>query len=561
MIENPTDAELVEAARGGDSFAITRLWQRHLAVAWCAARAASGRADAEPVVVRTAERLIAELGEGHGPVGATRPHLLALTRLAVADLAAAEPTAAGSSAQGDRAEGPRLELAPSETYRDLLPDGVGDGSAAASAYASLPTRWQESLWLAEVDGLSAAEIAAELGMTAEAVESTLADARAALRTEWSSMRLAELPDDAPCRAAAAASKDDRWARAHLDDCAGCRAVTAPPESVSRRGLAILPLLLLGAGGGIAFLESLRPGASAAATQPVPSVAEAAALASGAAALEAATTGHPIAAPAGRIAALPAALVTVVRDAPRRRVAAVGAALAGIAATTALVAALVGGAGGADDASRFLADSGSAGDVAEPPAHLLPPVVVATDVPDDPESSGPPAPTPDAEADATPRPDAAPAPDDGTDGTADPAPADPGPADPGGGDGAPRPGDGAPAAGSGQPIVAPLPPAEPARAPLTADLGRPGANGWRPLAVTGEPGADFTVSSGGDVLFTGVLDASGATVLQVRGTVGDVEELVLSYGSAGGTSYTLTAQPAPSDETARRGRSSAPTPTP
>lgn len=557
VIENPTDAELVEAARGGDSFAITRLWQRHLAVAWAAARAASGRADAEPVVVRTAERLIADLGEGRGPVGATRPHLLALTRLAVADLDAAEPTAAGSAAQGDGdGEGPRLELAPRETYRDLLPDGVGDGSAAASAYSSLPSRWQESLWLAEVEGLTVAEIAAELGMTAEAVESTLADARAALRAEWSSTRLAGLPDDAPCRAAAAAAKDDRRARAHLDDCAGCRAVTAPPESVSRRALAILPLLLLGAGGGIAFLESLRPGASAAATEPVPSVAEAAALAAEAAALDAAATAHPIAAPAGGVAALPAALVSVVRVAPRTRVAAVGAALAGIAATTVLVASLIGGSDGADDPSRFLADSGTAGDVAEPAPHLLPPVVVATDVPEEPESSGPPAPSPDAETDAAPEPDAgtdaAPAPDGGTGGTGDPDT---------GGAAAPRPGGGTSTAGGGQSVVAPRPPVEPDRAPLAAELGRPGTNGWRPLTVTGEPGADFTVSSGGDVLFTGALDASGTTVLQVRGNVGDVEELVLSYGSVGGTSYTLATQAAPSDETARRGRPSEPTPAP
>lgn len=558
VIENPTDAELVEAARGGDSFAITRLWQRHLAVAWSAARAASGRADAEPVVVRTAERLIAELGEGRGPVGATRPHLLALTRLAVADLESAESSAASTAAEPDAVRdgadrAPALELAPAETYRDLLPDGLGDGTAAAAAYASLPTRWQEALWLAEVEGLPAAEAAAELGLTADGVESVLADARVALRAEWSSRRLAALPDDAPCRAAAAAVKDDRKARAHLDDCDGCRAVAAPPDAASRRALAILPLLLLGAGGGIAFLESLRAGSSAAATEPVPSVAETAALAAETAALEAAANEPPATTPAGGVAALPAALVATVRTAPRRRVAAVGAALAGIAATTALVATLVAG-NGANDTTRFLADSGAAADVAEPAPHLLPPVVVATDVPDDPESSSPPAPTPDAAPDAAPEPDAAPdaapapSPDAAPDGTGDATP--------------PGPGDGTPAGGDGsQPIVAPRPPAEAERAPLVAELGRPGTNGWRPLTVTGEPGAAFTVSSGGDVLFSGALDGSGTTVLQVRGTVGDAEQLVLSYESAGGTSYSLTSEAAPSDETARRGRTSEPTPAP
>lgn len=568
VIENPTDAELVEAARGGDSFAITRLWQRHLAVAWCAARAASGRADAEPVVVRTAERLIADLGEGRGPVGATRPHLLALTRRAVADLEAAEPPAGPAAQRDGVAEAPALELAPIETYRDLMPDGIG-GDAVATAFTSLPTRWQEALWLAEVEGHSAAEIAAELGMTAEAVETTLADARAALRAEWSSRRLAGLPDDAPCRAAAASPKDDRRIRTHLGDCPGCRAVAATPEAASRRALATLPLLLLGAGGGIAFLESLRAGASAAATEPVPTVAGAAALVAEAEALRTSTTEVAGASPTERVSTLRAALVGAVRTAPPRRLAAVGGALAGIAATTALVVSLVAG-GSAGGTSRFLADSDAASDIAEPAPHLVPPVVVATDVPDDPESARPPTAAPDA----TQAP--APAPGTGTDGSGD-APtgeapsgeapsgeAPPGEAPSGEaptGDGAPRPGGGTSGAGGGgQPIAAPRPPADPQdRAPLHAELGRPGTNGWRPLTVTGEPGADFTVSNGGDILFTGALDAAGTTVLQVRGAGGDVEQLVLSYGSAGGTSYTAAA--APSEETARGRRIAEPTPAP
>ncbi|HEX6954276.1 MAG TPA: hypothetical protein VF156_05290 [Agromyces sp.] len=78
-------------------------------------------------------------------------------------------------------------------------------------------------------------------------------------------------------------------------------------------------------------------------------------------------------------------------------------------------------------------------------------------------------------------------------------------------------------------------------------------------MTGEPGADFTVSNGGDILFTGALDAAGTTVLQVRGAGGDVEQLVLSYGTAGGTSYTAAA--APSEETARGRRAAEPTPAP
>lgn len=563
VIENPTDAELVEAARAGDSFAITRLWQRHLSVAWTAARAASGRADAEPVVVRTAQRLIAELGDGRGPSGAARPHLLALVRQAVADEGGAVDAADGRNPVRTST----LELAPAETYRDLLPDGMGDGSAIAGAYTSLPTRWQEMLWLADVDGLSGAEIAAELGLTSEAVESTLADARSALRAEWASLRLAALPDDAPCRTAAA-PQHGRRARAHLDECAGCRSVAAPPDAVSRRALATLPLLLLGAGGGIAFLESLRKGASAAATEPVPSVAETAAETAALDALadDADAPPSPPTRPAGRMVALPVALVAAVGQAPGRKVAAAGAALAGIAATTALVATLVLWNGGTGGGPTFLAESDGSADVAEPAPQLLTPEVVATDVPDEPEST-PPSPAPDASPDDAPEAGTAPETEtptegDGTDeptgsdGSAGAAPDGATPPSDGSDDGdVAAPGDGT------QSIVAPRPPVAVERAPLDAELGRPGTNGWRTLTVTGEPSAPFTVSSGKEVLFTGALDSDGSAALQVRGTSSDVDSLALDYGTGGTSSTAVAAEVAPSDETARRGRTASPTPAP
>lgn len=547
-IENPTDAELVESARGGDSFAVTRLWQRHLAVAWTAARAASGRPDAEPVVVRTAERLIAELAEGRGPAGAVRPHLLALTRQAVADSEVDAGLAAESAAEGDDPDRavPALRLAPVATYRDVLPDGVGEETA--TAFASLPTRWQEALWLAEIDGLTTTEVGAELGLAAHAVESMLADARSALRTEWMSQRLAGLPEDSPCRAAA--SLHGRRSRAHLDACAGCRAAAAPPEAVSARALATLPLLLLGAGAGTAFLESVRPGLSIAATEPVPPLAETAA------AIVAAAPEPAPGAPAGPAVPLAAALVAAMRLAPRRRVAAAGGALVAIAASTALVASLVAWNGGPDDGSMFLADAGSGVDVTTPAPRMMPPVVVATEVPDDREEPRSPTTTPDAAPE--PEPSSAPGAEadapDGGDAAAPDASA------PDAATGA-RPGTGGSTTGDGsQSIVAPRPPASDDRAPLVAELGRPGSNGWRTLTVTGQPNSAFSATSGGGVVYSGFLDSTGTAVLQVRGT-GDVGSLTLSYGTSGDTDYAIASEGAPLQETARRGRTSSPTPAP
>ena len=478
VVENPTDSELVESARGGDSFAVTQLWHRHLAVAWTAARAASGRPDAEPIVVRTAERLIAELREGGGPSGATRPHLLGLVRAAVVEERGRAKRDADAAPPAVSADTPTI--APPGAYADALPAGIGDGTAIAAAYASLPTRWQESLWLAEIDGLSTVELAAELALAADTVESMLADARSALRAEWSSRRLAALPEDSPCRIAAAWPQHSRRARAHLDECDGCRAVSLPPARVSRRALATMPLLLLGAGPGIAFLDAVRPGASLAATEPVSS--------GGAAA----------------------------RPMPRGRGAAIGATLTGIAATTALVAALIAWNDATEDAATVLAEPGPSADVAGPAPHIAPPEVVTAEAPAE-SASPPPVASPD------PAPHAAP----DADGAARPAP----------GAGADRGASEGPddaTSRSTAPQAAPSPGAQADEAaPLVAELGPPGVDGRHALTVTGEPSAAFSVSMGGLELYAGVLDAYGTAALELHGAVDGVASLTLAYKPASG----------------------------
>ncbi|RXZ45815.1 hypothetical protein ESO86_13140 [Agromyces binzhouensis] len=78
--------------------------------------------------------------------------------------------------------------------------------------------------------------------------------------------------------------------------------------------------------------------------------------------------------------------------------------------------------------------------------------------------------------------------------------------------------------------------------LSFTVGEPGDAGWRPLAVTGPPGAEFTIFDDGTVLIQGVLDGTGTANFAVRGSVND---LTIGYsstsvtaggsGSTGGTS--------------------------
>lgn len=538
VIDAPTDAELVASARAGDAFAFSRLWHRHEASATIAASATPGRADVEQVVGAAASLIAQAVRTGGGPAGATRPYVLA----AVREAAATADGRASGPVEGD----PPL-LAPQEWYADVLPEGMRDGAAVAAAYASLPVPAQEALWLAEIDGRTTAEIAAELGLALASAEGLLVEARTGLDARWADAVAATVPPDSECeRVLARRSAGDRATerlrpkvRAHLDACAICRAATGEPAVLARRLTAMLPILVLGGAAGTAFLEATRPGSSAAALEPVPPLDGPAAIAAvvgfgGAAGLAA----HPAAvAPASSAdaaartgVASPIAAVAAVRRMPRRRLAAVAATLGGVAAAAAIVTVIALSGPGADVPQGSLEAAGSA-DVAEQAPGMQPPVVVASELP----------PVPGEDPDA---------------GTADPAPpADSGAADPGpgndqadGGSTAPAP-DAAPGSpaepdsstppsdGTTGPIVAPgtpgdrdpasAPGAPGGAAPIDIELSRPQANGWRTLTLTGAPDAAYTVSSGGTVLYTGVLGPDGSAELAVRGSVAN---LTAQYGS-------------------------------
>lgn len=535
VVDAPTDAELIASARAGDAFAFTRLWRRHEAAASTAAAATPGRADVEQVVGAAAALIAHGVRAGGGPSGAARPYVLAAVREAAA-------TADGRAA-GPVAGDPPV-LAPQEWYTDALPDGMRDGVAVSVAYSSLPVSAQEALWLAEVDGRTAAEIAAELGLTLPRAEGLLVEARAGLDTAWAVAVAASVPEDSECaRILARRTQADRATerlrpkvRSHLEACATCRAAVGEASVLARRLMTMLPILVLGGAAGTAFLEATRPGSSAAALDPVPAIDDRAA---GRAALvvgmggPAAVAARPgDAAPVNPStdadgASTSAAIggLGAVRRLPRRRLAAVVTAIGGVAATAAVIAA-VSLNGPLPTAPTGTPEAAGSTDVAAQAPDMQPPVVVATEVPpdagDDPGAS-PEAPPP-ADADARGTGSDAGA-EGSTDGTAAPAPAPaPSPSEtPSGGDSRPGVSPGTP--GDQELVNAPGGPAP--GSPIQADYGKPGANGWRTLTLTGTPGAAFTVSDGKTTLHTGVLDADGTAELAVRGSTAN---LSVQYGS-------------------------------
>ncbi|MRK00718.1 sigma-70 family RNA polymerase sigma factor [Aeromicrobium sp. S22] len=170
-----TDAELVVLARTGDREAYGVLFVRHRAVAERVARRSTSREDVDDVVSESFARVLAQICAGRGPVASFRAYLLTAVR----------HEAARRRAQGRRCE-PTAEIEGLATPTSLpeLDDEVRE------AYRTLPERWQRVLWQLEVEGRRPHELAAELGMSANAVSALGTRARAGLRSAYLGRTLA-----------------------------------------------------------------------------------------------------------------------------------------------------------------------------------------------------------------------------------------------------------------------------------------------------------------------------------------------------------------------------------
>ncbi len=249
-VEEPGDAELISAVRGGDVDAYGELFARHVDAARRLARQLAGPADADDLVSDAFAKVLTVLQRGGGPDLAFRAYLLtAVRRLHVDRL---------RSGARLRPVDDLTPFDPGLPFHDTAVEGF-ENAAAARAFASLPERWQMVLWHTEVEQQKPADIAVLLGMSANSVSALAYRAREGLRQAFISQHAAD-PDDVDCS----------WTRDHLgayirgglsrrdaarvdDHLAGCRACTAVYLELTEvnSGLAVLlaPLLLGAAGAG------------------------------------------------------------------------------------------------------------------------------------------------------------------------------------------------------------------------------------------------------------------------------------------------------------------------
>ncbi|WP_315098449.1 sigma-70 family RNA polymerase sigma factor, partial [uncultured Cellulomonas sp.] len=258
------DAELIASARSGDAGSVGALYERHSGAAWVVARQyTDSPADADDVVADSFAAVFGALQRGNGPESAFRAYLFTVVRRVAAvrrekarrvqptdDLAVLE---AGTAWAGT-AEDPALA-------------GFERG-VVARAFHTLPERWQAVLWHTEVEGLTPAEIAPLLGLTANGVAALAYRAREGLRQAYLQQHLQD-PLDEGCRGVAGklgayvrgglGTRETTHVEAHLEGCGTCRALLLELGDVNHGMRAVIAPLVLGLAGVGALAVALPVG--------------------------------------------------------------------------------------------------------------------------------------------------------------------------------------------------------------------------------------------------------------------------------------------------------------
>ncbi len=175
------ETELVTAARFGDREAFAELYRRFRPAARATAAALRvSRFDRDDIVDEAFANILSAFQRGSGPVDSFRPYLVAAVRNLVYN----------QSRRNSRADEGCLRLR-ADLLRDQLTSAEFEPEPMHRALGQLPQRWQHILQEVEIDGRRPAELAGELGMSANAVAALSSRARRGLRTAY----LAEIRKD------------------------------------------------------------------------------------------------------------------------------------------------------------------------------------------------------------------------------------------------------------------------------------------------------------------------------------------------------------------------------
>ncbi|SDK06781.1 RNA polymerase sigma factor, sigma-70 family [Lentzea albidocapillata subsp. violacea] len=264
-----SDADLIDAVRDGRVEEYGKLYERHVRSATILAmQLSTSSSDADDLVAEAFAKVLAALRGGGGPGASFRPYLLTAVRHAAYDRTRKEKRL---ELAGDIEEVPGATKATSVPFRDKAVEDL-DQAMAATAFATLPERWQTVLWHTAIEGQSPGEIAPLLGLTANGVSAMAFRAREGLRKAFLQAHINQEPTE-KCRATV--TKLGAWTRgglkgrdavqldAHMDDCAECRKLAGELSDVNGalRGLVAPIVLGTGTAGYLAAAATATKGAA------------------------------------------------------------------------------------------------------------------------------------------------------------------------------------------------------------------------------------------------------------------------------------------------------------
>ncbi|WP_079726461.1 sigma-70 family RNA polymerase sigma factor [Okibacterium fritillariae] len=175
--ESASEQELVVYLRTGDTAALAELWKRHAP----AGRIAAARFpdhSADDLVSEAFTRILAAVQNGKGPEESFRPYLLTtIKHLGYERTHLPLPIDPANVEQ-------RLDKVFAGPSVETLALRNAAKNVGIKIFQQLPKRWQEVLWLSEIEGLKPREIAPLLNLKPNAVSALHARARKGMRDAW-----------------------------------------------------------------------------------------------------------------------------------------------------------------------------------------------------------------------------------------------------------------------------------------------------------------------------------------------------------------------------------------
>lgn len=345
----PGDELLLQSCREGDAAAFATLFRRYHPALVQIAAATSRSFDPEDLAAESFTRIWAAIRDGHGPTQSFLPYARTVVRNVAASWAGRSWESPAEPEQLERASSRSMG---GETFEDIL----AEHQLVSAAFTTLPGRWQSVLWMTEVEGKRAAEVAAELEISPNAAAALSKRARDALGRAWLQAQVDTRDVDAECqwvlehvgghvRHSLSAQQEARVA-SHLETCHSCERTT---RRIAHLGSSLRLVAVL-AGGTAAGLVAW---ASAGAT---PAFA----------------AGSP-ASPGGAPNPVGSATRSVVKQLARQALTSQGAVLAGVAASVVAIAAVV--VPGALSSDRTIEAAMPVGAVNHAPQPASPPLLI------------------------------------------------------------------------------------------------------------------------------------------------------------------------------------------